>query len=579
MPDAPPAIARSRAARTGYWLVVAIVGLVAAAKAVLHGPIDPDLFLHLIAAEHLVKDGIGPIVDATSYMSKPTPWTPYSWLAELGMKWVIDAWGHRGAVASYALMSAGLAAGIGWACLETIGRRASGPDDGPRADEPSPTLTAAAIATLAGTFLSLPYLSFRPVTLTLALMTVCAALLYRDRAHDRQTRAVWLVVPMTVLLINLHLFAVLVAAWTWALCTGDGITYGPRDRRTIRAGVLAVATSLACLTTPMLPGVVASMVQYQFTDPIVAGGEIAEFRPFYYGGMGKVSLGIVLAMLAALAVGRKRMTWADWASVALACLLLLRMGRLAPVFAIIVAPLAARCAPRGSDKALSRPFVRAVLAVVLIAMSVRLYVALPRPGTTLREAANDAKGYPSAAAQFVESNVTRRSGRIINGYSWGGYLAWRLNPKFKILMTGNTPAFPIDLWTRTYYCDPETRRATLAATNADAAILRAGKDEFDVALNELGWTTVYSDRLARVLVPSTTVKARASIPGDSHLRGVLGDVVRHRIVPHQKLAQLVALCDEEIHRLVKLTAGKVHRADEVVGTGRHVQVFVPPVQR
>src|SRR5688572_6164803 len=108
MPDTVRAdSASSRAPRTpraaygagfGAALLVALLALAAAGKAVLYDTIDPDCFIHLLAADQLLSDGIGPLVDRQSFASVQTPWTPYSWLAELGMKAIWDAGGYRAAV-------------------------------------------------------------------------------------------------------------------------------------------------------------------------------------------------------------------------------------------------------------------------------------------------------------------------------------------------------------------------------------------------------------------------------------------------------------------------------------------------
>jgi hypothetical protein len=59
-------------------------GPAAASKSILYDTLDPDCFWHLRVAEQLQRDGIRPLVDPMSFMSIKDPWTPYSWLAELG---------------------------------------------------------------------------------------------------------------------------------------------------------------------------------------------------------------------------------------------------------------------------------------------------------------------------------------------------------------------------------------------------------------------------------------------------------------------------------------------------------------
>src|SRR5205814_1338906 len=80
-----------QAGRISFWLLIGMIALVGVGKAVVSDTLDPDLFWHLRVADQLHRDGVGPLVDELSFQSIRTPWTPYSWLAELGMKW---AWDH-----------------------------------------------------------------------------------------------------------------------------------------------------------------------------------------------------------------------------------------------------------------------------------------------------------------------------------------------------------------------------------------------------------------------------------------------------------------------------------------------------
>src|SRR5688572_7783764 len=109
--EAPP-----RRALVGFALLTALVMLAGAGKAVLYDTLDPDLFIHLNAAEQLRQDGIGPIVDHHSFTATRDAWTPYSWLAELGMAAVWDAGGYRAALAAHALLAALILGGVALAC-------------------------------------------------------------------------------------------------------------------------------------------------------------------------------------------------------------------------------------------------------------------------------------------------------------------------------------------------------------------------------------------------------------------------------------------------------------------------------
>jgi len=75
---------RSSRLPIGFWLLIALLALCAGGKAILYDTLDPDCFWQLRVADQLCHDGIGPLVDRISFASEKEPWTPYSWLAELG---------------------------------------------------------------------------------------------------------------------------------------------------------------------------------------------------------------------------------------------------------------------------------------------------------------------------------------------------------------------------------------------------------------------------------------------------------------------------------------------------------------
>src|SRR5688500_20136002 len=93
------AVQDNRRAAIGFWLLISVIVGLGVGKAVRSDVMDPDAFWHIRVAEQLLAEGIHPIVDHLSYGSIKQSWTPYSWLAELGMKWTWDAGGYRLALA------------------------------------------------------------------------------------------------------------------------------------------------------------------------------------------------------------------------------------------------------------------------------------------------------------------------------------------------------------------------------------------------------------------------------------------------------------------------------------------------
>jgi hypothetical protein len=191
----------------------------------------------------------------------------------------------------------------------------------------------------------------------------------------------------------------------------------------------------------------------------------------------------------------------------LACgfLLLLKMGRLTPLFVLIGAPVLAATLPRFSDRVLRRRPVVALLAAVWILGVWRIGRDFPSARTPLDVWLNrngpTCPGYPIGAAAYVERYVPRVTGRLINELSWGGYLAWRLGDRYQILIDGRTQLYSAEVWEATYLGSEAQRRQFLGAIDVDAAILPIDKSQFRSALLDLGWTSVYRDGWAEVLVP------------------------------------------------------------------------------
>jgi hypothetical protein len=475
----------------GFILVTAILALAAAAKAILYDTLDPDLFWHLRVGGELARQGFPrPLVDDLSFASIRTAWTPYSWLADLAMTGLWNWGGYRAAVAALAIMTALLVIFIALHALElTI------------AQFGKPRYLAASVATFAGMFLSLPYLSFRPVTAALVLLAAATWLLQRDRRLGSQSQAVWLVIPITVLLINIHLYAVFVPAAVVAMLIASP---------TRRYAILAGATMLSCLMTPMLPGVMAAAWHYQFGDVMVRSGVIAEMQPFYHGHLGTISAIVAITVIAAALGNRRRLGLGSWLWLAGGVIVLLRLGRFSPIFGIFAAPTLAVTAPELSDAVLGRKAVQGILATVFLLASVRVVGAFPSPAVPLAVWVNrmgiDTSGYPTSAADFVETSIRPRSHRLITEFTWGGYLEWRLGNNWQVLMDGRTQVFPREFWTTLYMGTPAERKAYLATVNADAAIVPTSGSQFKQCLLDLGWKVVHTDPRALVLTPDDTAR-------------------------------------------------------------------------
>jgi hypothetical protein len=110
---------------------------------------------------------------------------------------------------------------------------------------------------------------------------------------------VWLIVPFTALLVNVHLFAIFVPIWMAMFML---------ERRSWRSVALFLLTAGACCATPMLRGVIQSIAHYGTDDPMVSAGVIAELVPFYRGSMWWIT-GSALVLAVALMAWQSDHEW------------------------------------------------------------------------------------------------------------------------------------------------------------------------------------------------------------------------------------------------------------------------------
>ncbi len=501
----------------GFWLLIAILLAIGIFKSVITDSLDPDSFWHIKVADQLLHDGIHPLVDHLSFSSIKVPWTPYSWLAEFAMKWTWDTGGYRLSLLLRAAMVSATTLFIALACLRFAGkdRRFN-----------------CVVAMIYFAYLSLPYLSFRPATAAIALLALCAWLLIRDRKLDERSRAVWLLIPLTALTINIHLTAVVIPMWTGAMLAGalfeqhlhrktwfrrPSRLSSPKSARAsersdllsnpiTRYALLFIACSFACCLTPMLPGAIQTALHYQSSDIMVnrAQAVIAEMKPIYRGSGAPIAL-TLLALVYILAYRNRKTRPGELLCLLIGTILMLRLGRFAPIFGMFAAPLLAASMPALSDKPLTRRPVQIGIAALLILFSARIIKDFPPPSMSLSAWLNRPDiqfPYPTESADYVDANIPPHSGRLLNDFTWGGYLEWRLGNKYQTLLDGRTQLFTADFWNHTLLQTNQSALADfLTQQNADAAILPVDKSALRPALLSKGWTIAHHDTVADVLIP------------------------------------------------------------------------------
>lgn len=501
----PPSM---RGDTTTYWLITLLLAVVVAIKPLLVDTLDPDMFWHMRTAERLLSEGVGPLIDDFSYSSITTPWTPYSWLAEIAMHKIWLWGGYRATLALHSLLLFFIVVVMGAIALESVDYSKGG------------NTSSAAIATGSTIPFIAPFLSFRPITFAILVLAVIYWLFIRNQNRHEDTTSIWLIIPLMMIGINLHFFSLVTLVWLAVGIFDDARAIQKRGTaveivkfRTKRNCLLFGLTVAAACSTPMLPGLVGSIFHYATADPMAV--ELVEMRAISKIGLfGWLMSLLMLAWLILLGLARRRISLLAWPWVSFLFIITILHVRFAPILALSILPYVAFAAIGFRELGGFHRLERQILAGLILLATVWFYLRFPSAHEPMEAWANRRVpltiGYPNSAVEFVLKHVHPRHKKVINDFNWGGYIGWRLGEKFKVFVDGRTQVYPPQFWRSTYLGHNESRLSLLRDIQADAAILSASNSLLFDPLRQLGWHVCYSDPLAMVLLPPETISTQCS---------------------------------------------------------------------
>jgi hypothetical protein len=431
---------------------------------------DPDSYSHLALGRWILANGAVPRSDSFSFSMHGAHWISFEWLSEVIYAAVYIFSGWNGVLA---LAAAAVALAVGLLARALL-------------RELSPRLTLLMI--VAAVVLLAPHLLARPHALALPVMVSWAAALVH--CMDRRAPPPYWALPLLVLWANLHGSVILglglIGPAVLEALANERRSEWPRILlRWLPFTALAIATS--CLT-PYGPG--SLLMPFTTLGAGDALNYIAEWRPQNFGhpnpfeflllaGIFVLSRGLtlpvvrVLVVLGLLHFALTQVRHADLLAV------------LAPLY--LAAPLARQFGrPAEEDAVESTRAGLVVLSVMIVATAL----------AQIRDVRPAARNTPEAA---VASAGLARAGRMLNDYSFGGYLIFAGIPTFidgrselfgaEFIVRYNRALALADLGDFLKLLDDYKFDATLLEPNTPAVAL----------LDRLpDWERVYSDDVAVV---------------------------------------------------------------------------------
>ena len=402
-----------RPPRHGLWPAAGLL----AAVPILYPIVNPDLFWHLSAGRWIVDNGALPRADFLSFTAPGRPWVDFEWLAQLAF---LAAHGAGGLTGLWVLKILLLCASA--AILDhTLARRGCGP-----------VLRWAGLALWSGGMLANS--DIRPDLFSLLFL---GALIYAgETGRLQRPSTAGLAGVSAVFLLWPDLHGGFPLGWFVLGCYA--LAAGPLRPRSWLPLLLAVP---ATLLNPYGWGP-WKVVLLHWSQSADIARVIVEWKPLDFTN--PVYLPVwALLVLAAFAIshacavsfrqeGKKRPSWPLLAATAALGLMTLRHERSCPYFAVCAAallPLLAR--DMGWEDA---PWTRRIAAGWALACAVFLGWLAPRAVWTTEF---NYKFVPRAAAEFMaQERAVLEPLRLYNQWEWGGYLAWRLRPWYRVYWDG-----------------------------------------------------------------------------------------------------------------------------------------------
>jgi hypothetical protein len=456
---------------------------------------DPDFWWHLRTGQFILETGSIPQVDVFSYTKSGQPWVAHEWLSEVLIYSIYRLGSFPALILAFSAIVA-LAFGL------VLARSEGKP-------------YVAALAVLLAALATAPTWGVRPQILSLLLTSTFLWILERhSRPGDssKSDRGLWLLIPLTVLWVNLHSGYALGLAVIAVYVFGEAVqAFGssyPSGWRWSRFHNLAIVFVLCLLVVPLNPNG-ATMYAYPFEtlgshamqtyiqEWFSPDFHLLEWQPFAW---------LLLGTLAAIALSGKRVRLTNLLLLVALAYAGLRSARLVPMFALVAAPVLAEhtwsiLEMHGSRwakglKSTSRVSRSMSLVNWLILLGILIAAAL-RAGMVIgNQQETEMEKYPAAAVSFVKSQ--QLVGLLYNAYDWGGYLIWQLYPAQRVFIDGRADVYGdafIEEFLETYQGGANWR-VPLDRYGVQVILVEPGAPIVGKLAQDAAWRQVYEDKQA-----------------------------------------------------------------------------------
>jgi hypothetical protein len=388
---------------------------------------DADFWWHLRTGQLIVETRTIPLADPFSFTNLGKPWIAHEWLVEILIYGLFRLGGFGLLILIFAAF---ITATFYLVYLRSEGR---------------PYI--AGFVLLLGALASAPTWGVRPQIIT--YLFFASFLLLLDR-YAVTCKAKYLIpLPFLMLLwVNLHAAYALGIALVGLYLTGavfEWIKAGfgikaPRLREVFLLGSILAICLLATLANPN--GLRLLTYPFETLSSQAMQQNIQEwFSPDFHRSEWQPLLWLILALIGAGLLGRKKLSPVNILLTLAFGYLALHSMRHVPLFAIAAVPaLAEMLSAILPNLDNTRPALVALKWVNPLLVVVAIFVVIVQFTNVIQKQATTEKEYfPTAAVDWIAHN--HPTGNIFNTYGWGGYLIWRLYPEYQVYIDGRADLY------------------------------------------------------------------------------------------------------------------------------------------
>jgi len=378
---------------------------------------DGDFWWHLKTGEYIVRNFSIPRIDFYSFTVPGKPWVAHEWLSEVIFYLVYSRAGFNTLIFIFTVLTV-LAFWIVF-----------------RRTKAHPFVKGFAV--LLSVWSILPTMGVRPRTFTLLFAAIYLAVLHRF-VRERETRAIWWLVPLMILWVNLHagfllglvligvaIAGVVLDAWF----AGEKLASQLPRLKTL--ALVFVACLVAVNLNPQGPRIFLFPFEF-FLSPVQQDQIVDWLSPDFHQKELFPLLALIMLTIASLALSPKRVRPSELLLYLATLYMTLKSNRHMAIFALVAGPMLAgylqhwldttrftrtfgesRSASTGRRKVIFN----LLLLVPLIACLIKLKSVIYSPPTQKQV------GVPLNAVSFLKANgITGNT--FTDPNIWGGYLIW-----------------------------------------------------------------------------------------------------------------------------------------------------------